>query len=148
MDEVAPMDGGSLLFLLIAFLGVVADWIGKRRKARAQETSTPVAPARRSTPSASQDIPHPSPNSARAYRHLRNPPTSQPSGLFDRLKDELRKVAEAAEITEVIDERPSATTVAPPPLPKSPPSKAEVLSSELVLANSAKSAPDSSLSLI
>ena len=133
MNEVALMDGGSLLFLLIAFLGVVADWIGKRRKARAQESSTPVAPARRSTPSASQDnIPHPSPISARAHRHWENPPTSQPSGLFDRLKDELRKVAEAAEISEVIDERPSASTAAPPPLPKSPPSRPSVKSSSKV----------------
>ena len=39
MDKVALMDGGSLLFLLFALLGVVADWIGKRRKAaRAQES--------------------------------------------------------------------------------------------------------------
>ena len=56
MDKVALMDGGSLLFLLFALLGVVADWIGKRRKAaRAQESSMPVAPVRRSTPSASQE---------------------------------------------------------------------------------------------
>jgi hypothetical protein len=32
----------------------------------------------------------------------------------------LRKVAEAAEISEVIDERPKAPAVVPPPLPKPP----------------------------
>ena len=59
MDKVALMDGGSLLFLLFALLGVVADWIGKRRKAaRAQESSLPVAPVMFSTPSASQEAPH------------------------------------------------------------------------------------------
>ncbi len=124
MDKVALMDGGSLLFLLVALLGVVADWIGKRRKARAQESSMPVAPVRRSTPSASQEAPHSSQPSPRAYRHWKNPqpsPASQPSGLFERLQDELRKVAEAAEISEVIDERPKAPAVVPPPLPKPPP---------------------------
>ena len=121
MDKVALMDGGPLLFLLFALLGVAADWIGKRRKARAQESSMPVAPVRRSTPSASQDAPHSSQPSARAYRHWKNPPPSQPSGLFERLQDELRKVAEAAEISEVIDERPKAPAVVPPPLPKPPP---------------------------
>ena len=123
MDKVALMDGGSLLFLLVALLGVVADWIGKRRKARAQESSMPVAPVRRSTPSASQEAPHSSQPSPRAYRHWKNPqpsPASQPSGLFERLQDELRKVAEAAEISEVIDERPNAPAVVPPPLPKPP----------------------------
>ncbi len=124
MDKVALMDGGSLLFLLVALLGVVADWIGKRRKAaRAQESSMPVAPVRRSTPSASQEAPHSSQPSARAYRHWKNPqpsPASEPSGLFERLQDELRKVAEAAEISEVIDERPNAPAVVPPPLPKPP----------------------------
>ncbi len=124
MDKVALMDGGSLLFLLVALLGVVADWIGKRRKAaRAQESSMPVAPVRRSTPSASQEDPHSSQPSARAYRHWKNPqpsPASEPSGLFERLQDELRKVAEAAEISEVIDERPIAPAVVPPPLPKPP----------------------------
>jgi len=127
MDKVALMDGGSLLFLLVALLGVVADWIGKRRKARAQESSIPVAPVRRSTPSsASQEAPYSSQPSARAYRHWKNPqpsPASQPSGLFDRLQDELRKVAEAAEISEVIDERPKAPAVVPPPLPKPPPTR-------------------------
>ena len=126
MDKVALMDGGSLLFLLVALLGVVADWIGKRRKARAQESSMPVAPVRRSTPSASQEAPHSSQPSPRAYRHWKNPqpsPASQPSGLFDRLQDELRKVAEAAEISEVIDERPKAPAVVPPPLPKPPPTR-------------------------
>lgn len=126
MDKVALMDGGSLLFLLFALLGVVADWIGKRRKARAQESSMPVAPVRRSTPSASQEAPYSSQPSARAYRHWKNPqpsPASQPSGLFDRLQDELRKVAEAAEISEVIDERPKAPAVVPPPLPKPPPTR-------------------------
>ena len=126
MDKVALMDGGSLLFLLVALLGVVADWIGKRRKARAQESSMPVAPVRRSTPSASQEAPYSSQPSARAYRHWKNPqpsPASQPSGLFDRLQDELRKVAEAAEISEVIDERPKAPAVVPPPLPKPPPTR-------------------------
>ena len=121
MDKVALMDGGSLLFLLFALLGVVADWIGKRRKAaRAQESSMPVAPVRRSTPSASQEAPHSSQPSARAYRHWKNPqpsPASEPSGLFERLQDELRKVAE---ISEVIDERPNAPAVVPPPLPKPP----------------------------
>ena len=123
MDKVALMDGGSLLFLLFALLGVVADWIGKRRKARAQESSMPVAPVRRSTPSASQEAPYSSQPSARAYRHWKNPqpsPASQPSGLFDRLQDELRKVAE---ISEVIDERPKAPAVVPPPLPKPPPAR-------------------------
>ena len=124
MDKVALMDGGSLLFLLFALLGVVADWISKRRKAaRAQESSMPVAPVRRSTPSASQEDPHSSQPSARAYRHWKNPqpsPASEPSGLFERLQDELRKVAEAAEISEVIDERPNAPAVVPPPLPKPP----------------------------
>ena len=123
MDKVALMDGGSLLFLLFALLGVVADWIGKRRKARAQESSMPVAPVRRSTPSASQEAPYSSQPSARAYRHWKNPqpsPASQPSGLFDRLQDELRKVAE---ISEVIDERPKAPAVVPPPLPKPPPTR-------------------------
>jgi hypothetical protein len=126
MDKVALMDGGSLLFLLVALLGVVADWIGKRRKARAQESSMPVAPVRRSTPSASQEAPHSSQPSPRAYRHWKNPqpsPASQPSGLFERLQDELRKVAEAAEISEVIDERPKAPAVVPPPLPKPPPTR-------------------------
>ena len=126
MDKVALMDGGSLLFLLFALLGVVADWIGKRRKARAQESSMPVEPDRRSTPSASQEAPYSSHPSARAYRHWKNPqpsPASQPSGLFDRLQDELRKVAEAAEISEVIDERPKAPAVVPPPLPKPPPTR-------------------------
>ena len=126
MDKVALMDGGPLLFLLFALLGVVADWIGKRRKARAQESSMPVAPVRRSTPSASQEAPYSSQPSARAYRHWKNPqpsPASQPSGLFDRLQDELRKVAEAAEISEVIDERPKAPAVVPPPLPKPPPTR-------------------------
>ena len=126
MDKVALMDGGSLLFLLFALLGVVADWIGKRRKARAQESSMPVAPVRRSTPSASQEAPYSSQPSARAYRHWKNPqpsPASQPSGLFDRLQDELRKVAEAAEMSEVIDERPKAPAVVPPPLPKPPPTR-------------------------
>ena len=136
MDKVALMDGGSLLFLLFALLGVVADWIGKRRKAaRAQESSMPVAPVRRSTPSASQEAPHSSQPSARAYRHWKNPqpsPASEPSGLFERLQDELRKVAEAAEISEVIDERPSAPTLVPPPLPKSAPSKPSVKSSSKV----------------
>ncbi|MEK9948760.1 MAG: hypothetical protein VW579_06320, partial [Verrucomicrobiales bacterium] len=101
--------------------------IGKRRKAaRAQESSMPVAPVRRSTPSASQEAPHSSQPSARAYRHWKNPqpsPASEPSGLFERLQDELRKVAEAAEISEVIDERPKAPAVVPPPLPKPPPTK-------------------------
>ena len=123
MDKVALMDGGSLLFLLFALLGVVADWIGKRRKARAQESSMPVAPVRRSTPSASQEAPYSSQPSARAYRHWKNPqpsPASQPSGLFDRLQDELRKVAE---ISEVIDERPKAPAVVPPPLPKPLPTR-------------------------
>ena len=83
----------------------------------------PVAPVRRSTPSASQDAPHSSQPSARAYRHWKNPPPSQPSGLFERLQDELRKVAEAAEISEVIDERPKAPAVVPPPLPKPPPTR-------------------------
>ena len=123
MDKFALMDGGPLLFLLFALLGVAADWIGKRRKARAQESSMPVAPVRRSTPSASQDAPHSSQPSARAYRHWKNPPPSQPSGLFERLQDELRKVAEAAEISEVIDERPKAPAVVPPPLPKPPPAR-------------------------
>ena len=126
MDKVALMDGGSLLFLLVALLGVVADWIGKRRKARAQQSSMPVAPVRRSTPSASQEAPHSSQPSPRAYRHWKNPqpsPASQPSGLFERLQDELRKVAEAAEISEVIDERPKAPAVVPPPLPKPPPTR-------------------------
>lgn len=126
MDKVALMDGGSLLFLLVALLGVVADWIGKRRKARAQESSMPVAPVRRSTPSASQEAPHSSQPSPRAYRHWKNPqpsPASEPSGLFERLQDELRKVAEAAEISEVIDERPKAPAVVPPPLPKPPPTR-------------------------
>jgi hypothetical protein len=126
MDKVALMDGGSLLFLLVALLGVVADWIGKRRKARAQESSMPVAPVRRSTPSASQEAPYSSQPSARAYRHWKNPqpsPASEPSGLFDRLQDELRKVAEAAEMSEVIDERPKAPAVVPPPLPKPPPTR-------------------------
>ena len=125
MDKVALMDGGSLLFLLFALLGVVADWIGKRRKARAQESSMPVAPVRRSTPSASQEAPHSSQPSPRAYRHWKNPqpsPASQPSGLFERLQDELRKVAEAAD-SEVIDERPKAPAVVPPPLPKPPPTR-------------------------
>jgi len=83
----------------------------------------PVAPVRRSTPSASQEAPHSSQPSARAYRHWKNPqpsPASEPSGLFERLQDELRKVAEAAEISEVIDERPKAPAVVPPPLPKPP----------------------------
>ena len=127
MDKVALMDGGPLLFLLFALLGVVADWIGKRRKAaRAQESSMPVAPVRRSTPSASQEAPYSSQPSARAYRHWKNPqpsPASEPSGLFERLQDELRKVAEAAEISEVIDERPKAPAVVPPPLPKPPPTR-------------------------
>ena len=86
----------------------------------------PVAPVRRSTPSASQDAPHSSQPSARAYRHWKNPPPSQPSGLFERLQDELRKVAEAAEISEVIDERPKAPAVVPPPLPKPPPAGSSV----------------------
>ena len=123
MDKVALMDGGSLLFLLFALLGVVADWIGKRRKARALESSIPVAPVRRPTSSASQEAPYSSQPSARAYRHWKNPqpsPASEPSGLFERLQDELRKVAEAAEISEVIDERPNAPAVVPPPLPKPP----------------------------
>ena len=86
----------------------------------------PVAPVRRSTPSASQEAPYSSQPSARAYRHWKNPqpsPASQPSGLFDRLQDELRKVAEAAEMSEVIDERPKAPAVVPPPLPKPPPTR-------------------------
>ena len=86
----------------------------------------PVAPARRSTPSASQEAPYSSQPSARAYRHWKNPqpsPASQPSGLFERLQDELRKVAEAAEISEVIDKRPEAPAVVPPPLPKPPPTR-------------------------
>ena len=86
----------------------------------------PVAPVRRSTPSASQEAPDSSQPSARAYRHRKNPqpsPASQPSGLFERLQDELRKVAEAAEMSEVIDERPKAPAVVPPPLPKPPPTR-------------------------
>ena len=94
MDKVALMDGGSLLFLLFALLGVVADWIGKRRKAaRAQESSMPVAPVRRSTPSASQEdltLPSLQPEPIATGRILSPSPASEPSGLFERLQDELQ----------------------------------------------------------
>lgn len=103
------MDLGSLLFLIIAILSVVADWMGKRRKAQSQADRSHRSPQ----PGGSQ-------SSAGMPGKPAKAPGSRPS-LLDQLQQELRRMSREIQDPELLDPMRNLTqpTAEPPPLPRS-----------------------------
>ena len=91
------LDNGFFVFLIIALLSAVSEWLAKRRAAKGEDDSIPAPPHR----------------TVRPGEGPRKPVTQSESGrkrkagsLFEQLEKELRKLAEDGPLVEVLEDEP------------------------------------------
>lgn len=88
----AFLDNGFFIFLMIALLSAVSDWISKRRAAAKEEDdSLPVPPG---TPGQEARVPHPG---------QRGSSRRKVPKLFEHLEQELKRLAEDSPVVEVLE---------------------------------------------
>ncbi len=85
----AFLDNGFFIFLIIALLSAVSDWISKRRQANEEDDSLPAPPAGGRRESRVPD--------------QRGGPRRKVPRLFEHLEQELKRLAEDSPIVEVLE---------------------------------------------
>jgi hypothetical protein len=92
------LDNGFLIFLIIALLSAVSEWLAKRRAAKGGDDSVPVPPIRPVRPG--DGAPPPS-------GHGEVQSKRKAGSLFEQLEQELRRLTEDRPLVEVLDDEPS-----------------------------------------
>ena len=90
----AFLDNGFFLFLVIALLSAVSDWISKRRAAKKEDDSLSAPPI---TTGRETGAPEPA---------LGDSPQRKLPKLFEHLEQELKRLAKDSPVVEVLEERP------------------------------------------
>ena len=88
----AFLDNGFFLFLVIALLSAVSDWISKRRVAKKEDDSLSVPPI---TTGRAAGVPEPAPGDS---------PQRKLPKLFEHLEQELKRLANDSPVVEVLEE--------------------------------------------
>ncbi len=88
----AFLDNGFFLFLVIALLSAVSDWISKRRAAKKEDDSSSVPPI---TTGRAAGAPEPA---------LGDSPQRKLPKLFAHLEQELKRLAKDSPVVEVLEE--------------------------------------------
>ena len=88
------LDNGFFIFLIIALLSAISEWLTKRRAAKGGDDSVPAPPIRPG------DEPHETDQGKVVGK-------KKAGGLFEQLERELRRLAEDGPVVEVLDDESS-----------------------------------------
>lgn len=86
------LDNGFFIFLIIALLSAVSEWLTKRRAAKEGDDSVPAPPTR------------PGGSPVEPVRQGEATGKKKAGGLFEQLEKELRRLAEDGPVVEVLDD--------------------------------------------
>lgn len=91
------LDNGFFIFLIIALLSAVSEWLAKRRAAKGEDDTVPAPPIRPVRPGDGSRDP------VRQGEAVGKP---KPGSLFEQLEKELRRLTEDGPLVEVLEDEP------------------------------------------